>query len=113
MLSLAAGVASTVLGLALIPLVGRSNSIFAVVNKLVNGLGSPLLCIMLLGMFGKRRFHASGVLYGGIAGLAASLVLSLSVKRLALQYYSLANLLVTFAACLLAEICIRSFVGRK
>ncbi|MBO7090582.1 MAG: hypothetical protein J6W23_02270, partial [Victivallales bacterium] len=66
--------------------------------KLVNALGSPLLCLMLLGMFSKKT-NASGVFYGGIIGILLSFAISFWLKPLALQYYAVANLLVCLAAC--------------
>ena len=98
-LVLGVGAVCTGLGMLLIPAMGKSSSLFAIVNKVVNGLGSPLLCLMLLGMFGKGRFSSTGVLVGGVIGLILSLSISLFMKSLALQYYSVANLLATFAAC--------------
>ncbi len=97
-LTLAIGVVSTLLALLLIPAIGKSNSVFAIVNKLVNGLGSPLLCLMLLGMFSKKT-NSSGVFVGGIVGLFASLAISFWLKPLALQYYAVANLLACLATC--------------
>ena len=97
-LSLSIGIVSTSLALLLIPAIGKSNSVFAIVNKLVNGLGSPLLCLMLLGMFSKRT-NSAGVFYGGIIGLFLSLAISFWLKPLALQYYAVANLLACLAAC--------------
>ncbi len=98
-LVLCIGMVCTALGALLIPAMGNSSSLFAIVNKAVNGLGSPLLCLMLLGMFGNGWFNSTGVMVGGVAGLFASLAISFFVKPLALQYYSVANLLATFAAC--------------
>lgn len=97
-LSLTIGIVSTTLALLLIPAIGKSNSVFAIVNKLVNGLGSPLLCLMLLGMFSKKT-NASGVFVGGIIGLFASLAISFWLKPLALQYYAVVNLLACLASC--------------
>jgi Na+/proline symporter len=99
-LTLAFGIVSTLLALALIPLVGGRNTLFEIVNKLINGLGSPLLAIILLGMF-SRKVNAPGMLYGGIVGLLASLAVSLLVKPLALQYYAALNLLVSVVPCYL------------
>ena len=108
-LSLGIGTAATFAALLLIPAVGASNSVFAIVNKLVNGLGSPLLCLMLLGMF-SRRTNAAGVFIGGIAGLVLSLCISFWLKPLALQYYAVANLLICLAACCA---CSRVFGDRR
>ncbi|MBQ7651894.1 MAG: hypothetical protein IJS15_13095, partial [Victivallales bacterium] len=107
-LVLGIGSVCTVLGMALIPAMGKSSTLFAIVNKVVNGLGSPLLCLMLLGMFGKGRFSATGVLIGEVLGLIASLAISFFVKELALQYYPVANLLATFAACAVCSAIFRS-----
>jgi len=103
-LSLSIGFVSTALALLLIPAIGKSNSVFAIVNKFVNGLGSPLLCLMLLGMFSKKT-NSSGVFVGGIIGLFASLAISFWLKPLALQYYAVANLLVCLAACYVFSFC--------
>ena len=96
-LSLVIGIVSTSLALLLIP-VCKSNSVFAIVNKFVNGLGSPLLCLMLLSMFSKKT-NSVGVFVGGIIGLFASLAISFWLKPLALHYYAVANLLVYLASC--------------
>jgi SSS family transporter len=94
------GIFSTLLALALIPLVGKTNSLFMIVNKIINGLGSPLLALILLGMF-SRKVNASGMFYGGIFGLMGSLVVSFFVRPLALQYYAVLNLAVSLAPCFL------------
>ncbi|MBR4371420.1 MAG: hypothetical protein IKS92_10265, partial [Victivallales bacterium] len=103
-LSLAIGVVSTSLALLLIPAIGKVNSVFAIVNKLVNALGSPLLCLMLLGMFSKKT-NASGVFYGGIVGILLSFAISFWLRPLALQYYAVANLLACLAACYVFSFC--------
>jgi len=102
-LTLGFGIVSTLLALMLIPLVGKGNTIFEIVNKLINGLGSPLLALILLGMF-SRRVNAVGMLYGGIIGLFSSLAVSLLVKPLGLQYYAALNLLVSIAPCYLLSL---------
>ena len=107
-LSLTIGVVSTSLALVLIP-VCKSNSVFAIVNKFVNGLGSPLLCLMLLGMFSKKT-NSVGVFVGGIIGLFASLAISFWLRPLALHYYAVANLLVCLASCYICSL--RRFVWK-
>ena len=99
-LTLGIGVISTLLALALIPLIGKTNSLFMIVNKLINGLGSPLLALILLGMFSPTA-NAPGMFYGGMIGLLASLTVSLCVQPLALQYYAALNLLLSVAPCYL------------
>ncbi len=49
----------------------------------------------------SRRVNAPGMLLGGMVGIAASLVVSFSVRQLALQYYAAVNLLVTIVPCYL------------
>ena len=48
--------------------VGNLGSIFEIANKIINGLGSPLLAIVLIGMFGARRFTAKGRVRGRAGG---------------------------------------------
>ena len=43
--------------------VGRLGSVFEIANRIVNGFGSPLLAIFLLGMF-SRRATSRGMLIG-------------------------------------------------
>ena len=99
-LTIVIGLISTVLALVLIPLVGKTGSLFMIVNKLINAMGSPLLAIIVLGMF-SRKVNSSGMLTGGLIGLIASISVSLFVKPLALQYYAVLNVLVTILPCYL------------
>ena len=99
MLTLSFGAASTLLALALIPMVGKTNSLFMIVNKLINSMGSPLLAIFLLGMFSKS-VNSPGMFIGGIIALLSSVSISLFVKPLALQYYAVANLIASIVSCL-------------
>ena len=98
-LTLAVGMLVTLLALTLIPLTARNHSLFAVINKFINALGSPLLAMMLLAMF-SRKVNAEGMLLGGTAGFAASLAVSLTVHDLALHYYAVASLVLTGLFCL-------------
>ena len=97
-LTIVIGLISTFLALMLIPLFGKTNSLFMIVNKLINGLGSPLLALILLGMF-SRRVNAPGMFYGGIIGTIASFAVSLFFRPLALQYYAVLNLCVSIVPC--------------
>jgi len=78
--------------------VGNLGTIFEIANKVINGLGSPLLALVLLGLF-RRGLTSTGMLVGGIAGILASVAISGWVSHLALHYYAVANLLVTVALC--------------
>ena len=83
---------------ALAFLVGRLGTVFEIANKVVNGVGGPLLAVFLLGMF-SRRANAAGVLAGGIIGVAWSAFVVLGVRDLALHYYAVANFAGTLALC--------------
>ncbi|MFP4547914.1 MAG: sodium:solute symporter family transporter [Fidelibacterota bacterium] len=71
--------------------VGRLGSIFEIANKVVNGFGSPLLALFIMGKFSKY-FTVKGVLLGGITGAIFSAAVSLLVTNLALHYYAVVNL---------------------
>jgi Na+/proline symporter len=71
--------------------VDKLGSVFEIANKIINGLGSPLLALFVLGMF-SRRANAVGVLCGGVLGLLGSAYVSLYVENLALHYYAVVNL---------------------
>lgn len=74
--------------------IGRLGSIFEIANRVINGLGSPLLAIFLLALF-SRRANSTGVLIGGLFGAAASVWVSFAGEELALHYYAVLNLGVT------------------
>ena len=97
-LTLTLGFISTALALALIYLVGKTNSLFMIVNKVINGLASPLLALFILGMFSKK-INCTGIFLGSIFGIIGSLIITFAVKNLALQYYAVANLLITIIFC--------------
>lgn len=78
--------------------VGRLGSIFEIANKIINGLGSPLLAIFILGMFSKTA-NSRGMLAGGVIGAVWSAYVSFFVKDIALHYYAVVNLIGTLAAC--------------
>lgn len=106
------GIAVTLLSLLMIPLFQASSGLFVVVNKFVNALGSPLLGMVLLGLF-SRVVTGRGLLYGGVAGFFASLAISFFVKPLALQYYAAANLLATLLCCYLASAILKGNRARE
>ncbi len=83
--------------------VSHLGGLFAVANRVINGLGAPLLAIMVLGMF-SRRVNAAGMFAGGIIGAAASVAVSFGVEGLALHYYAVANFALTAAACWAASL---------
>ncbi|MFH1569358.1 MAG: sodium/solute symporter [Gemmatimonadota bacterium] len=90
LLSLAIGAVATLAALR----AGSLGTLFEVANRVINGLGSPLLALFLLGMF-SRRANRRGVLVGGAAGAIASVWVSFAVTEIALHYNAVVNLLVT------------------
>ena len=82
---------------------GKHHSIFVMMNKLINGLGSPLLVLVVLGMF-KRRLKADSVFWGVITGTVFSFCTAFFVEHLALHYYAVVNFLATFAFCYILEL---------
>lgn len=77
--------------------VGRMGELFAVVNRIIHGLGSPLLALFLLGMFSKRT-GPRGAFFGGLAGTLFSIWICWTVNTLALHYYAVVNLAGTLIA---------------
>ena len=69
-------------------------SIFEIANKIVNGFGSPLLALFVMGKY-ARRSNSAGAFYGGILGLLFSGCIILFVKNLALHYYAVVNFIGT------------------
>ena len=68
---------------------------------LSGGIGAAVtfLALVLLTLL-PWRVNASGVFYGGICGVIASLAISFGVNTLALHCYAVANLAVTLLFCL-------------
>ena len=73
-------------------------SLFVMAAKIVNGLGSPLLAVVLLAAL-SRRATSRGVFVGGLLGAGFSAWLSFGYGPLALHYYPVANLVVTMGLC--------------
>ncbi|MFC1600762.1 sodium/solute symporter [Candidatus Sumerlaeota bacterium] len=76
----------------------RLGDLFSIANRIINGLGAPLLALILLGMF-SRAVNSAGALAGGILGICASAYVSFAVDDLALHYYALVNLAGTIVLC--------------
>lgn len=87
-------------------------SVFEIANRIINGLGSPLLAIITVGMF-SRRANAAGVFAGGILGIAWSIYISFGVENLALHYYAVLNLAGTLLAILMCSLIARGFGARS
>ncbi len=72
---------------------------------LSGGIGAAVtfLALVLLTLL-PWRVNASGVFYGGICGVIASLAISFGVNTLALHCYAVANLAVTLLFCLVLSV---------
>ncbi|MFW5798793.1 MAG: sodium:solute symporter family protein [Planctomycetota bacterium] len=102
LLSLGLGLGCTALALVMARLLGPRQSIFVMVNRVVHGLGSPLLVMVWLGLV-TRRVNAVGMLWGGLVGLAAGVAVIIGIEGLALHYYAVVTLGVSVGACLAAS----------
>ncbi len=69
-------------------------SVFEIANKLVNGFGTPLLALFVMGKY-SRQSNRFGALYGGIFGLVFSSITIFGIKNLALHYYAVVNFAAT------------------
>jgi SSS family transporter len=80
---------------------GHHHNIFVMANKVINGMGSPLLAIVVLGMIKRSKVNASGMFWGGIIGTAWSAYTALGLQGLALHYYAVLDFVGTLSACYL------------
>lgn len=88
--------------------VGKLGSIFEIANKIVNGLGSPILAVFLVG-WKSRYVTAKGVFIGGLAGILFSILGGIYIQKIALHYYAVINLLATIAFCYLFSMIDKAF----
>jgi SSS family transporter len=98
-LTLTIGCLSILLALLCMRFLGHSQTIFVMINKVIHGLGSPLLAVMLLAMFTKRVSPAA-VFRGTLLGFICSILTVTLIHGLALHYYAVLNLLITLSLCL-------------
>jgi Na+/proline symporter len=90
--------------------VSHMGTVFEIANKIINGFGSPLLAIFLLGMFSNTA-GSRGMLAGGILGTIWSAGVSFGIPGMALHYYAVVNFLGTWLLCLVAGWIDRKFTG--
>lgn len=91
-----ARITSAVIGFAVIVLalpVGELGSIFVTVNKVVNGMGAPLLALFLFAFYTK--VSATAALRGFISGIIASILVIAFLKGISLHYYAVINFVIT------------------
>ena len=90
--------------------VSNLGTVFEIANKIINGFGSPLLAIFLMGMFSKTA-GSRGMLVGGMLGAAWSAWVSFSVTDIALHYYAVVNFMGTWVLCYGASLADKHFFG--
>lgn len=83
----------------LLPELNRDQTLFELISKSVNVIGTPLLAVMLCALFSKK-VHREAVFYGTAAGIVLTLPITIFVKHIALHYYALLSLLATMGAIL-------------
>ncbi len=105
-LSLFFGLVATVAAMG----VSHMGTVFEIANKIINGFGSPLLAIFLLGMFSNTA-GSRGMLAGGILGTIWSAGVSFGIPGMALHYYAVVNFLGTWLLCFGAGWMDRRFLG--
>jgi Na+/proline symporter len=107
-LVVALGVVSTLLALAAQGL----GDLFMLANRVVNGMGSPLLALMLGAMLplGATRH---GLFWGTVLGTVASVVLTACVEPLAIHHYATMNLAVTALAVAAVSVLDRVIARRR
>ena len=91
-----ARIVSSVIGVMVIVLalpVGQLGSIFVTVNKVINGMGAPLLALFLFALYSE--VSAKAALSGFISGVLASIAVIAFLKGISLHYYAVINFAVT------------------
>jgi solute:Na+ symporter, SSS family len=83
-----------------VPMLG---SLFETVNKVVNGMGAPLLALFVAGM-ALKKVTAESAFYGFITGVIASILVIAFVDDISLHYYAVINFGITFGSMFLYDI---------
>ena len=89
-----------------LPALNARQSLFVLLNKTVNVMGTPLLVVMAFALFTKR-IRAASVFYGTISGTALTLMAGVFIKNLSLHYYALLSLLACLVCILICSTCCR------
>ena len=97
------GLICTFLALLYMPAVGAKQSLFMIVNKVINALGSPLLALFVGAMFCKK-VNSFGAFYGVLSGFVFSAISSFIISHLALHYYGVINFIVTIGLIYLLSV---------
>lgn len=88
------GFLTILLGLLFIPLMQADTSLFLLINKSINAFGSPLLILLLVGMFHKKVAEPA-LFWGGIISGILSLLSVIYINNISVHYYALFNAVVT------------------
>ncbi len=91
---------------------GKTQSLFIIVNKIINAWGAPLCALVTLSFF-SSYCRASSLIWGTLLGLLASIFISLGPIHLALHYYVPFNLLISLTLCFFIEWIIRNLDRQK
>lgn len=92
--------------------VGHLGTVFEIANKIINGFGSPLLAVFLLGMFSTTA-SSRGMLMGGVLGAVWSAGVSFGTDGMALHYYAVVNFAGTWLLCYVISRIDRHFFGGR
>ncbi len=79
----------------ILPAMHSSQSLFAILNKSVNAMGTPLLMVMLCALFWKN-VRPGAVFHGTISGMIITIASGILIKGIALHYYAVISLLASF-----------------
>lgn len=90
----AVGLGTTTLGIILIPILANNKTLFVIINKIINGFGSPLLALILCS-FLKSTLSEKALFWGTIVGAVFSCCSVFFLNNISVHYYSVVNFLVT------------------
>lgn len=85
-----------------LPFLNAKQSLFVLLNKTVNVMGTPLLAVMIFALFTKR-IQAAAVFYGTIIGTILTLLTVFFLEGLSLHYYALLSLMASVASILICS----------
>ena len=101
-LTLLLAIPVTVCAAFALPALNSRQSLFVMLNKTVNAIGTPLLAVMLCALFWKKA-RANAVFYGTITGMALTLAAGICLKNISLHYYALLSLVFTLLGIIAAQ----------
>ncbi len=96
----------------LLPVLNENQSLFVILNKSVNVIGTPLLAVMICVVF-RFRWSAQSVFWGALLGFFGTIALSATVRALALHGYAVLSLALTLGLMALIELFRRVWQSRS